>query len=181
MQLDLSEYENVFANNLSGGNKRKLSVAISMMTCPKLLLLDEPSTGIDPISRRHLWDIISEVSLNRDKANVIITTHSMEEAEALCGIVGIMVRGKMMCYGGIQELKNKYGASYILSLIMLQPSEEEVQEFNGKFGKKLIDLECAKAMLTELHKENWVQLLDKGKSGEYLYEIFQSEKEISSK
>jgi ATP-binding cassette subfamily A (ABC1) protein 3 len=89
--MDLSEYENIRANNLSGGNKRKLSVSIAMIGNPPLIFLDEPSTGVDPQAKRFMWDIVSKISTLKKQSAVIITTHSMEEAEALCTKMGIMV------------------------------------------------------------------------------------------
>jgi ATP-binding cassette subfamily A (ABC1) protein 3 len=91
--MDLVEYENVRANNLSGGNKRKLSVSIAMIGNPPLIFLDEPSTGVDPQAKRFMWNIVSKISTLKKKSSVIITTHSMEEAEALCTKMGIMVSG----------------------------------------------------------------------------------------
>merc|ERR1711881_63192 len=82
--MDLTDYTHIRANNLSGGNKRKLSVAIAMIGNPPLVFLDEPSTGVDPQAKRFMWNIVSKISTQRKKSAVIITTHSMEEAEALC-------------------------------------------------------------------------------------------------
>lgn len=97
--MDLTEYVNVRANNLSGGNKRKLSVAIAILGNPPIVFLDEPSTGVDPQAKRFMWNIISKISTLRKKSAVIITTHSMEEAEALCSKMGIMVGGEFKCFG----------------------------------------------------------------------------------
>ena len=91
--MDLTDYENVRANNLSGGNKRKLSVSIAMIGNPPLIFLDEPSTGVDPQAKRFMWNVVSKISTLKKKSAVIITTHSMEEAEALCTKMGIMVAG----------------------------------------------------------------------------------------
>ena len=91
--MDLEEYVNIRANNLSGGNKRKLSVAIAILGNPPIVFLDEPSTGVDPQAKRFMWNIISKISTLRKKSAVIITTHSMEEAEALATKMGIMVDG----------------------------------------------------------------------------------------
>jgi ATP-binding cassette subfamily A (ABC1) protein 5 len=78
---------------LSGGTRRKLSFLISIFSQPEAVLLDEPTTGMDPVSRRKLWEIIkSEV---RGKMGAILTTHFMEEADVLCDAVGIMVHGSM--------------------------------------------------------------------------------------
>jgi ABC-type multidrug transport system ATPase subunit len=82
--------------NSSGGMKRRLSVAIALMGDPLVVYLDEPSTGLDPSSRRLLWDVIKNA--RKDKA-VVLTTHSMEEAEALCDRLGIFVGGRLQCVG----------------------------------------------------------------------------------
>lgn len=97
----------------SGGNKRKLSLAVALIGDPKVLLLDEPSSGMDPEARRQMWNVISAVSQNR---SVILTTHSMEECEALCTRLGIMVSGRLKCLGANQHLKSRFGKGYELEL-----------------------------------------------------------------
>lgn len=97
--MDLEEYRNIRMDKLSGGNKRKTSVAMAMIGNPPIIFLDEPSTGVDPKARRFMWGIVSKISTLRKKSSVIITTHSMEEAEALCTKMGIMVKGKFRCFG----------------------------------------------------------------------------------
>lgn len=87
--LNLSKYAYKCAGTLSGGNKRKLSVAMAMIGNPPVLLLDEPSAGMDPEARRFMWGVVSKVSQQRKQCGVIITTHSMEEAEALSTKMGI--------------------------------------------------------------------------------------------
>lgn len=92
-EMQLKEFENVLAGTYSGGNKRKLSVAIAMLGNPPIVFLDEPSTGMDPGARRFMWDVISRISTLRKRSSIILTTHSMEEAEALSTKIAIMVRG----------------------------------------------------------------------------------------
>merc|ERR1712196_36814 len=106
-QLDLSEFENRLAGTLSGGNKRKLSVAIAVLGDPPIVFLDEPSSGMDPVSRRFMWDVIADISTRSKDSTVILTTHAMEECEALCNNIGIMVDGQFSCMGSIQHLKNR--------------------------------------------------------------------------
>src|SRR4051812_3904071 len=107
--MDLTEYANVRAEKLSGGNKRKLSVAMAMIGNPPIVFLDEPSTGVDPKAKRFMWTIVSKISTQRKKSSVILTTHSMEEAEALCTKMGIMVAGRFRCFGSSLHIKDKYG------------------------------------------------------------------------
>ncbi|CAD7971689.1 unnamed protein product [Amoebophrya sp. A120] len=99
------------ASELSGGMRRRLSLAISLVTNPAVLILDEPTTGLDPDTRAGLWQVIANESKKRA---VVLTTHSMEEADALCERIGIMCSGKLKCVGTPLHLKNKFGnVSYL--------------------------------------------------------------------
>uniref|UniRef100_A0A8B9MLG3 P-type phospholipid transporter n=1 Tax=Accipiter nisus TaxID=211598 RepID=A0A8B9MLG3_9AVES len=118
-KLGLPMYADHLAGTYSGGNKRKLSTAIALIGCPPLILLDEPTTGMDPQSRRLLWDSI--VSVLRDGRAVVLTSHSMEECEALCTRLAIMVKGTFKCLGTIQQLKYKFGDGYIVTLKIKAP------------------------------------------------------------
>uniref|UniRef100_A0A6Q2X4B5 P-type phospholipid transporter n=1 Tax=Esox lucius TaxID=8010 RepID=A0A6Q2X4B5_ESOLU len=113
-KLGLSEYAGRCAGTYSGGNKRKLSTAIAMIGCPALVLLDEPTTGMDPHSRRFLWTAI--MSVIQDGRAVVLTSHSMEECEALCTRLAIMVNGTFKCLGTIQHLKYKFGEGYVVTM-----------------------------------------------------------------
>lgn len=86
-----------------------------MLGKPKVVLMDEPSTGMDPQSKRFLWDTISQ-SFSGTERGAILTTHYMEEADALCTRVAIMVNGKMECIGATQHLKNKFSSGYLLEV-----------------------------------------------------------------
>ena len=124
--MDLQDYVDTRANQLSGGNRRKLSVAMALIGNPPLIFLDEPSTGVDPQAKRFMWNIISKISTQRKKSAVIITTHSMEEAEALCTKMGIMVSGEFKCFGSATHVKDKYGTGYELEIKVRELNEEEV-------------------------------------------------------
>ncbi|KAL3055488.1 hypothetical protein OYC64_018206 [Pagothenia borchgrevinki] len=115
-KLGLTEYAGRCAGTYSGGNKRKLSTAIAMIGCPALVLLDEPTTGMDPHSRRFLWNAI--MSVIQDGRAVVLTSHSMEECEALCTRLAIMVNGTFKCLGTIQHLKYKFGEGYVVTMKM---------------------------------------------------------------
>lgn len=131
-KLNIREHADKRAKQLSGGTKRKLSYAISMLGKPRIVLLDEPSTGMDPQSKRFLWDTICSTFPQGGERGALLTTHSMEEADALCTKVGIMVRGALRCLGSTQHLKNKYGAGYTLDIKM--------QRHEGAWEKNLGDL-----------------------------------------
>lgn len=94
---------------LSGGMKRRLSVAISAIGNPKIIIMDEPTTGLDPVSRRKVWELIHKIK--RDKV-VILTTHSMEEADVLSDKIAIIASGRFRCIGTQLSLKHQYGDGY---------------------------------------------------------------------
>ena len=125
-KMKLNEFAKKLAKNLSGGNKRKLTFAISMLSNPPIILLDEPSKGMDPESKRFMWYIIHKLSTTNRKHTMIITTHSMDEAETLCNRMVIMVNGEFACLGA-NEIKNKYGFGYELNL-KIKSLQEELEE-----------------------------------------------------
>jgi len=111
--LDLTKFADKPAGTYSGGNKRKLCVGIALVGSPALVLLDEPSSGMDAASKRFLWSVIKRRTRN---CCTVLTTHSMEECEALCARLGVMVDGTIRCLGPIQTLKSTYGQGYKLEL-----------------------------------------------------------------
>ncbi|KAG6753016.1 hypothetical protein POTOM_043060 [Populus tomentosa] len=112
------------AGKYSGGMKRRLSVAISLIGDPKVVYMDEPSTGLDPASRSNLWNVVKRAK--QDRA-IILTTHSMEEAEYLCDRLGIFVSGGLQCVGNPKELKARYGGSYVFTMTTSTNDEHEVE------------------------------------------------------
>jgi len=111
--LDLAKFADKPAGIYSGGNKRKLCVGIALVGNPQLVLLDEPSSGMDAASKRFLWSVIKRRTIS---CCTVLTTHSMEECEALCGRLGVMVDGTLRCVGPIQTLKSTYSQGYKLDL-----------------------------------------------------------------
>ena len=93
--------------------KRRLSIAISMVSKPKIIFLDEPTTGLDPETRRQLWNILHECKKEKDRA-MVLTTHSMEEADVLCNRIAIISDGVVRCIGSQARLKSLYGGGYHL-------------------------------------------------------------------
>uniref|UniRef100_A0A8C8E1E1 P-type phospholipid transporter n=1 Tax=Oryzias sinensis TaxID=183150 RepID=A0A8C8E1E1_9TELE len=113
-KLGLTQYAEQKAGGYSGGNKRKLSTAISLIGAPPVIFLDEPTTGMDPKAKRFLWNCIHSVT--KEGKAVVLTSHSMEECEALCTRMAIMVNGQFQCLGSVQHLKNRFGDGYTVIL-----------------------------------------------------------------
>uniref|UniRef100_A0A8C4H0N4 ABC transporter domain-containing protein n=1 Tax=Dicentrarchus labrax TaxID=13489 RepID=A0A8C4H0N4_DICLA len=110
--LLLEPHADKLVRSYSGGNKRKLSAGMALIGGPPVIFLDEPSTGMDPVARRLLWDAVTRTR-ESGKA-IIITSHSMEECEALCTRLAVMVNGQFKCLGSPQHLKSKFGSGYTL-------------------------------------------------------------------
>lgn len=136
--LGIQKYAHLPASGYSGGTKRKLSVAISLVGDPAVVFLDEPSTGMDPTSRRQLWGVLESTCRRRA---LVLTSHSMEECEALCHRAGIMVGGRLRCLGPIQGLKSEHGSGYSLDLRVGDGAIESV--------RGLIEARVPGATLTE--------------------------------
>jgi ATP-binding cassette subfamily A (ABC1) protein 3 len=136
--MNLKEYEKKLAGSLSGGNKRKLSVAMALIGNPPVIFLDEPSAGMDPKARRFMWAVIAKISTQRKNSAVILTTHSMEEAEALSTNMGIMVEGQFKCFGSKQHIKNKFGTGYQVEVKIKVPSNEEINEIINEFKVNIL-------------------------------------------
>lgn len=123
-QFAFTDVADQIVKEYSGGTKRKLSVALTLCFSPRAVFLDEPSSGLDPVSRRRLWKIIEKVK-REDNTAFLLTTHSLEEADALCNRIGIIVKGSIRCLGSPQHLKSRFGGgkrtlwlSFFFSLIL---------------------------------------------------------------
>jgi ABC-type multidrug transport system ATPase subunit len=111
--VQLLDSANMLAGQYSGGMRRRLSVAISLTGNPAICFLDEPTTGMDPVARRHVWNIVERAKRGRA---LVLTTHSMEEADVLGDTVAIIGRGRMQAFGTPLHLKNKFGSGYVISI-----------------------------------------------------------------
>uniref|UniRef100_A0A5F8HIL8 ABC transporter domain-containing protein n=1 Tax=Monodelphis domestica TaxID=13616 RepID=A0A5F8HIL8_MONDO len=133
--LLLEDYSDKITKTYSGGTKRKLSTGIALVGNPSIIFLDEPSTGMDPLSRRLLWNTIIRT---RDSGKaIVITSHSMEECEALCTRVAIMVNGKFRCLGSLQHLKKKFSKGYTLLVKLKRDYKESEVEHFKQFMKEI--------------------------------------------
>lgn len=113
-RVSLVEKEGALVNTLSGGQKQRLSLACALVGDPEVLFLDEPTTGLDPASRRQIWEIVEE--LRSRGRTILLTTHYMEEAARLCARVGIIDRGKLLALGTPSELVASLGAEHVVEL-----------------------------------------------------------------
>ena len=111
--VELSDRRNDTVKTLSGGMKRRLQIARALLHEPEILFLDEPTVGLDPQTRRRLWEIIRK--LNQDGMTMLLTTHYMEEVEYLCDRIGIMDSGKLIELGTIPELRAKHGEGLVVT------------------------------------------------------------------
>ena len=111
---DLDDHQSKLPGEMSGGNRRKLSVAIALIGGPDVVILDEPSAGMDPDARRAMWQLLQGIAQH---SAIVLTTHHLEEVEALASRVGIMVDGELKCLGSLQHLKSTYGSGYLMDLV----------------------------------------------------------------
>ncbi|XP_010719766.1 ATP-binding cassette sub-family A member 10 [Meleagris gallopavo] len=123
--LELQDYLKKPTRKLPAGITRKLCFAVCMLGNPSVLLLDEPSTGMDPNGQRCVWKMI-RAALKTQETGAVLTTHYMEEAEAVCDRVAILVAGQLRCIGSIQYLKNKFGKGYLLEIKVKDPETTDL-------------------------------------------------------
>jgi ATP-binding cassette subfamily A (ABC1) protein 3 len=136
--VGLEPYRHRFALKLSGGNKRKLSLAIALMGNPAVLLLDEPSSGMDAASKRVMWRTLEAVTKGR---GMLITTHSMEEADKLADSVGIMA-SRMLALGSSNDLRKRFGARWYVHIVLKgapHVSPTEAQKVKDWIGEHVAD------------------------------------------
>lgn len=121
--LGVYEHKDTLSKDLSGGNRRKLSVALALVADSKVVLLDEPTSGMDLNARRRLWHILQHYKQDRI---IILTTHNMDEAEILGDRVGIMNEGRLCCLGSSQFLKQKFNCGFKLSFTCPSSTQSEL-------------------------------------------------------
>jgi ABC-2 type transport system ATP-binding protein len=121
--VSLEEKRDAWVVKLSGGQRQRLSVACALVNAPEVLFLDEPTTGLDPQSRRQLWDLIED--FRKQGGTVLLTTHYMDEAERLCDRVAIMDHGKIIALGTPNELIASLGAEHVVEFSVTGEVERE--------------------------------------------------------
>jgi ABC-type multidrug transport system ATPase subunit len=148
-ELGITEFANKLAARLSGGTKRKLCLAIALIANPPLLILDEPTTGVDAVSRRHIWGTLQRIASKDKSCSIMLTTHSMEEAEALCTRIGIMVGGRLRCLGSSQHLKTTHGSGFQLDIKLKHPPKDVVSSILESIEQAL-----KKSSISDLKEED---------------------------
>ena len=161
--VGLEAKANAFAQNLSGGQKRKLCIAMAFVNDPQCVVLDEPTSGVDPVSRRQLWELIRDRA--RSSQNVVLmTTHFMDEANLLGDRISILSKGYLRCCGSPLFLKNRFGAGYVISI------ETQNATLHDDVAEELVS--AVKAKLLQKHGEERQYQIEEDK-GNALPEILQ--------
>src|SRR5712692_6555924 len=137
-RFGLEEKRNTFYNQLSGGKKQRLALAMALVNDPKVVFFDEPTAGLDPQVRREIYDIIEE--LRREKKTILMTTHYIEEAERLCDRVAIVDHGKVIALGTPRELKARSGGATRIEVRLSKPDTDgSLRQLEGVTDCRVVD------------------------------------------
>ena len=128
-QVGLTEKARAYVGKLSGGQRQRLAVACATVGDPELLFLDEPTTGLDPQSRRQLWDILR--GFRAQGRTILLTTHYMDEAERLCDRVAVIDRGQVIALGTPTELIARLGGQHVIDFTLVDGQAPAAEEFAG--------------------------------------------------
>lgn len=150
--VDLTHKANAYVSQLSGGQKQRFSIVASLVNDPEVVFLDEPTTGLDPLARRNLWDVITKI--RKQGKTLILTTHYMEEAERLCDRVAIMDTGKILVMGETHKLIEKVQNPYRITFYAEKLSPKVLKEIK----------KCCGQLTMPNGKNNYYELAVKEKS-----------------
>ena len=184
-KLNLTEFKNKISKNLSGGNKRKLSVGISLISKPNIIFLDEPSTGMDPYTRISLLDILNKAYLksideeDKSQRSIVLTTHSIEEAEVLCDEICILNKGEISPKGKgkISELLQQESEGITLNVEFKKPSQKEIKNKYGNIlSEKINSKEELKQFLYYIKKGNYYEYVKPNSLGKDLLYVLKNKK-----
>ena len=174
-QLDLWEKRDMAARTLSGGMKRRLMIARALMHEPKLLILDEPTAGVDIEIRRSMWTFLKD--LNEQGVTIILTTHYLEEAEMLCRNIGIIDKGRLIEHTSMKNLLGKLGRETFLLDLAPGSAVPDVPQFNGRMPDERtleVDLDKSQSLnsLFEQLSSQQVQVVSMRNKANRLEELF---------
>ena len=136
--VNLPEKRKSFVVNLSGGQRQRLALGIALLNNPKILLLDEPTTGLDPAARREIWDILTSLKTVH-KTTMILTTHYMDEAAYLCDKIIIMDKGRILAEGTLEQLLSKHKKGEVISFETNMSIRQGQLPHNDKIIKSVIE------------------------------------------
>ena len=163
-EIDLVTVQNQIAKTLSGGQKRKLSVGCAMIGNSKIVILDEPTSGMDTASRRRLWEMLKA---NKNGKIIILTTHYMDEADILGDRIAIMAEGKVKCCGSSLFLKNRYGVGY--NLVIAKKNRNPAPQVDEFIFSRIDDVKKLQEVSSEMNFQ-----LPTSSSGQFkeFFEVF---------
>ncbi len=181
-RVGLAEKADAFANELSGGQAQRLSIALALVNDPVVTFLDEPTTGLDPRARRSLWDVIRQI--NEAGTTVVLTSHYMEEAERLCDRVAVMDLGHIVALDTPRALINSLGAEATVTFTLdTEPPAEEFCDLDGvqscrlqEPGYALVALDSQRAVVSLLDraKQDGMRVSNLDVQGANLEDVFLS-------
>ena len=145
--VNLQTKKKSYTVNLSGGQRQRLALGVALLHKPRVLLLDEPTTGLDPTARREVWTILEKLK-QKENISMILTTHYMEEAEFLCDRIVIMDQGKFIADGSIAELVSNYSPGEIIAFNLSKPLPNELPVSLNGFKSMLWDTPLLKGKMT---------------------------------
>lgn len=133
--FELNSRKNSLIKTFSGGMKRRVNIAAAMLHRPEILLMDEPTVGVDPQSRHQIYEVIAGFA--KQGVTIIYTTHYMDEIEKLCNRIGIIDNGEIIACGTLDELREKTGANKSIIIYFENKNEEAIQKLKSLFGDKI--------------------------------------------
>ena len=190
-KLNLKKYSDKLSGELSGGNKRKLSVGISIISKPCIILLDEPSTGMDPYTRRLLLQLLHRAYLqeyyndrnekiDESPKSIVLTTHSIEEAESLCDKIGILVGGKFSAKGKINSILQDHSKGIELNIEFKKPSPDILKIKYGNILKDIFrNIDDIKKFLNNYGKKEYCEFLKRDHFGRDILKVMITKKQIN--
>lgn len=175
--VELKDRQKDLVRYYSGGMRRRLELARGLLHYPKVLFLDEPTLGLDPQTRKHVWEYIQQLA-RREKITIVLTTHYMEEADLLCNRVAIIDRGKIISLGSPNQLKDSIGGdSIILSVAekdrrLARQVFPDAKEFDGQFALAVKNAEKEIGRIFETARKNNLKILEAHIRKPSLNEVF---------
>ena len=157
----LTEHKDKITKELSGGMKRKLSLAMAIVTAPKVLVLDEPTSGLDVESRRQIWELIKRIKVGR---SIIMSSQHLEEADELADRICIMTKGKLLALDTPLNIKNNFGVGYKL---IIEPNQQTSEDRFSKLKEEYLD----PTVLSQVNKDNLVKEHSESNDKKYVFQF----------